>query len=61
MNPWFIQEFTKLVGEKVESRSKSILNGIDNPLENSQTIGYRKGLLAALEVFKELCEKMENE
>lgn len=61
MNPWFVQEFTRKTKELVESREKTILNGINDALENSQTIGYRKGLLAALDIFKELCEKMEKE
>jgi hypothetical protein len=61
MNPYFEQQFHKRIKEMVQTREDVILRGLDSRDEYLQTVGHRKGLLAALDTFKEIYESMENE
>jgi hypothetical protein len=61
MNPWFAQEFNKRVEESLNTRTDKILSGNLSPEEYNKLVNYRLGLLAALEIFREIEVQMENE
>lgn len=60
-NPWFSQEFNKRVRESLDTRTDKILSGNLSPEEYNKLVNYRLGLLAALEIFREIEVQMENE
>jgi len=60
VNPWFRQEFEKAIREKLEPREQAILNG--NVLDDKsyyKLVGIRAGLLAALDEFNAIYERLE--
>jgi hypothetical protein len=61
MNPYFAQEFNKRVEESLNTRTDKILSGNLSPEEYNKLVNYRLGLLAALEIFREIEVQMENE
>jgi hypothetical protein len=59
MNPWFIQEFDKRSQKEIDAKETAILKGRIPKEDYDRLVAERLTWIAALDLFKELCEKLE--